>query len=306
MPRLIGSAQPQFCAIDWDRAAPPGAARACGKGLPALTEAGAFAGIITSPLGERTEKPRLAGQTMVIDKGLGLSETGDLLELAHPWIDYVKLGFGTPALYSPHLLRAKISLIRSYGVHVYPGGTFLEIALYQGNLERYLERLREFGFDLVEVSDGTIALSEAERRAAIRTARAYGFGVITEVGKKDGAAVLDPRYALEQVQADLEEGAVKVIVEGRESGRGAGIYDPEGRPRTAALEALIDGLADPSVLMWETPLKAQQEEMILRFGPNVNLGNIAAPEILAVEALRQGLRGDTFRAAVASSAAMRT
>lgn len=283
-----------------------GVARARGKGLPGLSEAGAFAGIIASPLGKRTEKPRRAGQTMVIDKGLGLSETGDLLELAHPWVDYMKLGFATSALYSAHLLRAKTALIRSYGVHVYPGGTFLEIALHQGCLGRYLERVQELGFDFVEVSDGTISLSTARRREAIRRARELGLGVITEVGKKEADTALDPRFALEQVQADLEEGASKVIVEGRESGRGVGVYDQDGRPRTDDVDLLVSGLSDPTALMWETPLKAQQEAMILRFGPNVNLGNIAPADVLAAEALRQGLRGDTFRAAIERGAAMHT
>jgi phosphosulfolactate synthase len=150
----------------------------------------------------------------------------------------------------------------------------------------------------MEVSDGTIDLDPADRRAAILLAREFGFRVITEVGKKEGGSHLDPAHALELIHSDLEAGAEKVIVEGRESGKNAGIYDADGQPRTDDLEALVAGLPDPGVLMWEAPLKAQQEALIARFGPDVNLGNIPPEEVLAVEALRQGLRGDTLRLAL--------
>jgi phosphosulfolactate synthase len=231
---------------------------------------------------------------MLLDKGLGLGETGDLLELSAPYIDYIKFTFGTAALYPADLLRAKIALIKSYGVAVYPGGTFLEIALSQNVLEPYLDRCKQFGFTHIEVSDGTIDLSREHREQAIALARQYGFPVITEVGKKDDTVELDPADALAQIQADLDAGAAKVIVEGRESGTGVGIYDADGRPRQGALEELASGLDDPSVLMWEAPLKSQQAALIARFGPNVNLGNIVPADALALEGLRRGLRGDTF------------
>jgi len=259
-----------------------------------LTEGRAFDGVISSPLAGRSAKPRNRGETMLIDKGLGLSQTGDLLELGCDFIDYIKFGFGTAALYSRAALRAKIALITSYGVSVYPGGTFLEIAVAQGRLDEYLERCRELGFTHIEVSDGTIDLSADRRVEAIDKALAAGFSVITEVGKKDGAIELDPTLALEQVIADLTCGATKVIVEGRESGSGVGIYDQTGTLKRDEMEALVGGLSDPSLLMWEAPQKSQQVDLIHRFGPNVNLGNIAPGDVIALEALRLGLRGDTL------------
>ncbi|HYG57787.1 MAG TPA: phosphosulfolactate synthase [Symbiobacteriaceae bacterium] len=262
-----------------------------------MAESRAFDGVITNPLAGRIAKPRRRGHTMIIDKGLGLSQTGDLLEIAADYVDYIKLTFGTAALYTPALLRAKIALIRSYGIQVYPGGTFFEIALVQGRLDQFLQRSRDLGFDLIEVSDGTIELSPAARREAILRAREYGFPVITEVGKKDGAP-LEPDAAQAQIQADLEDGAVKVILEGRESGMGAGIYDRNGQLQADDLEQIVAGLSDPGALMWEAPLKAQQEALILRFGPNVNLGNVKPEDAMALEALRIGLRGDTLRLAL--------
>jgi phosphosulfolactate synthase len=271
-------------------------------GSLSLAERRPFDDVITSPLAGRSHKPRTDGHTMVIDKGFGLTQTGDLLELGADYIDYIKFTFGTAALYTPALLRAKIALIRSYGIGVYPGGTFLEIAITQGALAPYLERAKDLGFTHIEVSDGTIDLDPGARREAIALARSYGFPVITEVGKKEGGAPLDPAEALAQIQADLEVGAVKVIVEGRESGKNAGLLDASGKFRTDDLERLVGGLSDPGVLMWEAPQKAQQEELIARFGPNVNLGNIPPDEVLALEGLRQGLRGDTLRLALERAA----
>jgi phosphosulfolactate synthase len=259
-----------------------------------LVEGTAFDGVITSPLAGRSVKPRRQGQTMIIDKGLGLAQTGDLLALAGEYIDYIKFTFGTAALYPTALLKRKIALIRSYGVNVYPGGTFLEIAIAQNRLAAYLERAKDLGFDYIEVSDGTIDISPADRRRTIGLAREQDFQVITEVGKKDSSIPLDPGEALGQIQADLEAGAVKVIVEGRESGTGAGIFSATGLVKTDELEQIVTELADPTRLMWEAPLKSQQAVLIARFGPNVSLGNIPPAEVLAVEALRRGLRGDTF------------
>lgn len=257
------------------------------------------------PLPGHSGKPRQNGCTMLLDKRLGLSETRDLLELACDYIDVIKLTFGTSALYPESVLREKIKLIRFYGVDVFPGGTLFEIAIWQNKLEPYLQRAAELGFTGIEISDGTITLSTQERRRAIQSAKAQGFKVVTEVGKKNGTPI--PVLRMQQIIADdLEHGADKVIVEGRESGKGVGIFDQEGKIKEAEVEALVHGL--PSLepfLMWEAPLKSQQVSLIKRFGPNVNLGNIAPEESLAVEALRCGLRGDTLELCLDRMAANR-
>ncbi|HHW13551.1 MAG TPA: phosphosulfolactate synthase [Firmicutes bacterium] len=255
----------------------------------------AWEGIVDDPFPERSVKPRRRGLTIVIDKGLGLTETRDLMELAGEYIDYVKLAFGTSALYDRALLRAKIELIRDYRVDVYPGGTFLEVALLQGRLERFVEEACRLGFTALEVSDGTIALSPAERLRAIRAGRGAGLTVLTEIGKKDSSSQPPLAFLREQMARDLEAGVTHVIVEGRESGKGVGVYAADGTVREVDVENLLSGLSDPFLLVWETPLKKQQETMIARFGPDVNLGNIPPQEVLAVEALRRGLRGDTLR-----------
>ncbi len=259
------------------------------------TRARAWEGIVADPFPGRSTKPRQRGLTMVIDKGLGLQETRDLLVLAGEYIDYVKLAFGTSALYDRALLVKKIEVVRARQAGVYPGGTFLEVALLQGKLERFVEHACALGFTALEVSDGTIPLSREERRRAIRVGRAAGLAIITEVGKKDSSAQPPLASLRDQIRRDLEEGVSHVIVEGRESGTGVGVYDAHGAVREADVDDLLAGLADSSVLIWETPLKRQQEAMIARFGLDVNLGNIPPQDVLAVEALRRGLRGDTLR-----------
>lgn len=264
----------------------------------------AWDGVIEWPLPGRLQKPRTTGLTMVIDKGLGLSATLDLLELGAPYIDFIKLAFGTSAFYSPTLLRKKIDLIKAFGVEPYPGGTFLEVALIQGRLAHYLAQATDLGFRFVEVSDGTIALAPAERNEAIAQAVAQGLRVITEVGKKDPDNQPEPLALREQIVADLAAGAERVIVEGRETGKGVGVYDQAGHIKSAHLDLLVSGLPDAQaqVLIWEAPEKVQQQELILRFGPNVSLGNIPPAEVIALEALRCGMRSDTLKSAVPTAA----
>lgn len=259
-----------------------------------------FDGVLQAPLPGRLARPRTAGLTMLLDKGLGISATNDLLEISAPYMDWLKLGFGTAALYGSGLLRSKVRLARSFGVEAYPGGTFCEVALHQGALPAYLERCQALDFRWIEVSDGTIDLDPQRRAEAIRAARKAGFHVLTEVGKKDGRR-LSIGLICEMVARDLDAGADWVIMEGRESGMGVGLYDQKGRLDEDSLERVLESVPDPNRLIWEAPQKAQQEQLITRIGSNVNLGNIPPGDLLALEAMRQGLRGDTFRLALERS-----
>lgn len=254
-------------------------------------------GILSPPAGGRSAKPRSQGWTMVMDKGLSPAETVVWLEMVASYVDLVKITFGTSALYPEKLLYQKIKAIREHGVSVCPGGTLLEIAVYQGKIRPFLTRAAEIGFDFIEISDGTIPISTSTRLRVIDLCREKGFRVITEVGKKDpNAPEKDP---LEEIRADLAHGAEKVIIEARESGHGVGIYDDQGRIRPQRLERITDSSPIHSIL-WEAPLKSQQAELIIRFGPDVNLGNIPPQEIIPLESLRLGLRADTLRSYLSS------
>ena len=259
------------------------------------TSNGAWQSVVALPETRRLAKPRSNGITMVIDKGLGLRETQDLLEMAADHIDFLKVAFGSSALYPSQLMKNKIALAKEYNIAVYPGGTLFEIAVYQGCIKEFFHRARELGFTYVEVSEGTIDLPRKQRAQYIRTAKGEGFGVLSEIGKKDPTVKIQPEQAIEQIFEDLANGAEKVIIEGRDSGRGVGIYDAEGKVNDELFQALIEGVKDHSHLIIEAPQTSQHNYLLVRLGPNVNLGNVQPHDILTLESTRVGLRGDTLR-----------
>jgi phosphosulfolactate synthase len=257
----------------------------------------AWDGVIALPVRDRLEKPRERGWTMVIDKGLGLHVIDDLMQVAARAIDVVKFTFGASAFFDYDLLKEKVRTITAQGVDCMPAGTFQEVAVWHGTLERYLDRARELGVRAVEVSDGTIEMDPRTRQETIRKAVKAGFRVLSEVGKKDPSDAQPMAVLADQVNADLDQGAFMVIMEARETGRDVGIYDASGLPKEAEIDAFLRGVRDPGRILWEAPLGSQQRYLVLRFGANVNLGNVAPEDILALEALRCGLRGDTLKRA---------
>jgi len=258
----------------------------------------AWEGVFSMPEPGRSMKPRTKGLTMVLDKGLGRRATKDLMETAADYIDFLKLSFGTSAFYDERLLREKVEIATGAGVDIYPGGTFLEVTVWQGRLVEYLRRAKELGFTAIEVSDGTLQMSSEVRADCIKRALDAGFKVVTEVGKKSPDEKIAVAEMHRQIARDLELGAQVVIVEAREAGRGVGIYDKSGAVDEEEIERILSGVDEPDRLMWEAPLKNQQQYLILRFGNNVNLGNVPTTDVLALEALRQGLRGDTLKRAL--------
>jgi phosphosulfolactate synthase len=257
----------------------------------------AWEGVTDIPVKGRSSKPRTAGLTMVIDKGMGLNQIRDLIQTSGEYIDILKLTFGTSAFYEKEFFKEKMNTLTSAFIDVMPGGTFLEVALWKGDEEKYLERAKELGFTAIEISDGTIDLELAARRKIIHKALERGFKVITEVGKKDPKEILPIAFVHKLIKEDLQNGAFKVIIEAREAGRGVGIFDSDGKIKQDEVDNIIAGVEDVNQLLWEAPIKNQQQELIIRFGPEVNLGNIPPDEVLALEALRQGVRGDTLKRA---------
>jgi phosphosulfolactate synthase len=234
------------------------------------------------------DAPGNGGLTHVIDKGLGPRAWEDVLETSGDYIDIVKLGWGT-AFVTPNL-RRKLDVLR--GKPVVIGGTFFEAVLVQGRLDEYKAWLRELGLTHVEISDGVIDLPR-ERKLELIEDFARDFVVMSEVGSKDVDAVFAPYQWVEWIKSELEAGAWKVITEGREGGT-AGIYRPTGEMRTGLVDEIVHEVPLDS-LLFEAPAKASQAWFIKQFGPAVNLGNIPPDEVIPLETLRRGLRGDTFK-----------
>lgn len=258
-------------------------------------------GVFQMPVQGRSVKPRSTGYTMVIDKGLGIRATKDLVEMAGDYIDDVKFTFGTSAFYDKEKLKEKIRILREADIQVMPGGTFLEVTIWQNTYDQYLAQAKELGFSMIEVSDGTIQIDLKTRAMAIKKALNYGFHVISEVGKKAPTDKQPMDLMQEMINQDLENGVFKVIVEAREAGKGVGIFDDSGKVKESEIDEILKGGVDPDKLVWEAPIKSQQQHLIMRFGSNVNLGNIPPEDVLALEALRVGLRGDTLKAAYEES-----
>jgi phosphosulfolactate synthase len=237
----------------------------------------------------RSVKPREQGITHVLDKGLSIAEVDGLVEVAGDSVDIVKLGWGT-ALATGNL-EPKLERYRAHDIPVVLGGTLTELAIQQDKVDDLVAWLDRLGIRHVEVSDGTITL-EHERKRELIARLADRFVVLSEVGSKDAAHVMAPYRWVEQIEAELEAGAWKVICEARESGT-AGIARLDGELR----EGLIDEIAhaiDPGRLVFEAPQKDQQVHLLKRFGPDANLGNIAPADVLPLETMRLGLRADTM------------
>lgn len=239
---------------------------------------------------ERTVAPRSYGLTMVMDKGLSLGEAENMLSVAGKYIDLVKLGFGT-AYVTPNVDK-KIQCYKDAGVPVYFGGTLFEAFLIRGQFEDYINAARHFGLQYVEVSDGSITIDHSEKCKYIERLVKEGFTVLSEVGSKDAANIMAPYKWLKQMTDELNAGSSYVIAEAREAGN-IGIYRGSGEVRQGLVEEILTQIPAEKII-WEAPQKAQQLYFLELLGCNCNLGNIATNEVISLEAMRIGLRGDTF------------
>ncbi len=238
---------------------------------------------------ERPLKPRNSGLTMVMDKGLSIREAEDFMSVGSEYTDFVKLGFGTSML-TPGLDK-KIAVYRKAGCIPYFGGTLFEAFVIRDMFSAFVEFLDEHEIELVEVSDGSYDLEHERKLEYIRRLAERGT-VISEVGSKKKDIVYSPDQWVSMMRSELEAGSRKVIAEARESGT-IGIYNDDGSVNMPLIEAISEHVKLDNVI-WEAPLKSQQAWFIKHFGANVNLGNIAPNEIISLESLRCGLRGDTF------------
>jgi len=237
----------------------------------------------------RNAKPRTEGITMVMDKGLGLEEAKLFVENAIPHVDMIKLGFGT-AYVTPRL-REKIEVYQNAGIPVYFGGTLFEAFLIRNQFNDYISLCKDYNIKYIEISDGSITIPHAEKCGYIEKISAFST-VLSEVGSKDAAHIIPPYKWIELMSAELSAGATYVIAEAREAGN-VGIYRGSGEVREGLVQEILTQIPGEKIL-WEAPQKVQQLYFIELLGANVNLGNIAPSEIIALEAMRVGLRGDTF------------
>jgi phosphosulfolactate synthase len=242
-----------------------------------------------SQIPDRVPKPRSSGLTMIMDKGLSVNEAQNFLSVAHPHVDIIKLGFGT-AFVTPNL-KEKLDIYQSYNIPIYFGGTLFEAFLIRNQFDDYLKVCKQYGITYMEVSDGSITIPHSEKCGYIEKLTQYGT-VLSEVGSKDAAHIIPPYKWIELMKAELSAGSTYVIAEAREAGN-VGIYRGTGEVREGLVQEILTQIPGEKII-WEAPQKSQQLYFIELLGCNVNLGNIAPSEVIPLEAMRIGLRGDTF------------
>ncbi len=242
-----------------------------------------------SHLPERPSKPRELGLTMAMDKGLALRQAEDFISVAGEYVDLIKLGWSTS--YLTPKLKEKIRFYKENNINVYLGGTLLEVFLVRNSYNLFKDILKEFELDTVEISTGSIQLSDEEILTYIEDL-AKDYRVLVEVGSKDPKKIIPPYLWVEKIKRFRSAGAWKIITEARESGT-VGVFLETGEIRSDLIEEILHYVSYEE-LIFEAPKKAQQVWFIKQLGPNVNLGNIAPEEVIPLETLRLGLRGDTF------------
>ncbi|MES2389541.1 MAG: phosphosulfolactate synthase [Bacteroidota bacterium] len=240
-------------------------------------------------LPERTAKPRDSGLTMAMDKGLSLREAEDLVSGTSDYIDIIKLGWAT-SYFTPNL-QAKINVYKDAGIKVYLGGTLFEAFIVRNQFEDYRRLLDRFGLEYAEVSDGSIDLPH-DLKCKYISALSQQVTVLSEVGSKDAEKIIPPYKWIQLMETELQAGAWKVIGEAREGGN-VGLFRSTGEVRQGLVDEILTQVPFEKII-WEAPQKAQQVFFIKLLGANVNLGNIAPNEIIPLETIRVGLRGDTF------------
>ena len=240
-------------------------------------------------LPERTQKPRTHGLTMVMDKGLSVEEAKNFLSISYPHIDILKLGFGT-AFVTPNL-KEKIEVYQSYDIPVYFGGTLFEAFLIRNQFDDYISLCKDYNITHMEVSDGSITIPHAEKCGYIEKLTKYGT-VLSEVGSKDEVNIFPPYKWIELMKAELSAGSTYVIAEAREAGN-VGLYRGSGEVRQGLVQEILTQISEEKII-WEAPQKSQQLYFLELLGCNANFGNIAPTEVIPLEAMRIGLRGDTF------------
>lgn len=242
-----------------------------------------------SNLPDRTNKPRQSGLTMSMDKGLSLRQAEDYLEVGGEYIDIVKLGWSTS--YLTPKLKEKIKLYKDAGIPVYFGGTLFEAFIIRNQFDEYVRTMDRYGIEHVEVSDGSIELPH-DLKCEYIYKLAKNYTVLSEVGSKDDQKIIPPYKWIALMKAELEAGAWKVIGEAREGGN-VGLFRSTGEVRSGLVEEILTQIPFEKII-WEAPQKEQQVWFVKLLGANVNLGNISPNEIIPLETIRLGLRGDTF------------
>jgi len=248
--------------------------------------------LTTLSLPRREIKPRLQGLTFVIDTGTPTYHFRDVIQSHSEIIDGVKFGWATSLVTKD--IQTKMDILRDAAIPFYFGGTLFEKYVLEQKFQDFKQLLMEMGPDYVEVSNGSIDLSDFEKSQYIAKL-AKDFKVISEIGSKDNdkSKLMKPYEWVDAIRSDFDSGAKLVTLETRSNGNG-GICLPNGELRHDVMEQILGANIKRDSLLFEAPSTLLQSYFIKRIGPNVNLGNIKMSDIISLETLRLGLRFETI------------
>ena len=238
---------------------------------------------------KRPEKPRDCGLTMVIDWGMGAHAQEDLLTTGAEFFDLAKVAVGISRLLQNEVLQEKIRRYQKCQVEPFPGGQFLEYAEMQGKTDLYLPAVAEAGYKWMEVSDNLAPVGLEWKERMIRLAvEEFGMQVLGEVGKKEGLE--KPVPMVDDALACVQAGAAVVLLEAAELVNAETAEEVEALVAEVGAERVMFELPGPwieGVCLHD--IHRMRRELLERYGPEVNLGNVSPDEVVAVEAYRRGL-----------------
>jgi len=211
------------------------------------------------------------------------------MSVASEYVDIVKLGWATS--YVTPNLDEKLEIYRQAGIPFYFGGTLFEAFIARNQFDDYRKLIDKYQVPFAEVSDGSLEMDHDEKCEYIKKLKGQ-VTVLSEVGSKDEEKIIPPYKWIELMQKELDAGAWKVIGEARESGN-VGLFRSTGEVRSGLVQEILTQIPFEKII-WEAPQKSQQVFFIKLMGANVNLGNIAPSDMIPLETIRLGLRGDTF------------
>jgi len=241
-------------------------------------------------IGVRDLKPA----TSPFDPGYDPVTLESHLEQSHHLMSLLKISMACWIIADEGCTRRKIAAAKKYKVPTTTGGGPFEVAVEQGQLEPYLDLCADMGVDRIEVGEG-FTDPDLNPKGIMKMARDRGLAVQFELGKKHGGAFNADmvQELIDQGREWLDAGAVQLVVEGRESAKGVGLFDDAGNFNAGFADRFAKAFGF-DVVIFEAPNKPSQFALLDHFGPPVHLCNVRVEELLRVEIYRRGLHSDAF------------
>ncbi len=238
--------------------------------------------------------PEISPSISPFDPGYdAITLEGHLQQSSH-LISILKISMACWMVAKESATRQKVAAAKRNCVRTVTGGGPFEVAVAQGQLPAYLDLCASMAFDRIECGEGFTEMNLPAQQV-VRMANDRGLEVQFELGKKHtGSFTADKvQELIDQGKRWLDAGAVQLVVEARESARGVGVFDDDGKFNGAFADRFANAFGH-KIVIFEAPNKPSQFALLDHFGREVHLCNVRLEEILRVEIYRRGLHSDAF------------